>query len=250
MSWLCKIRRVLTFLLLVMLLAPLIAVATGMAAVSSDWRTANRDPIGIAPDPASTPEPVIQVYGARTFGWRGALAVHTWVSAKRQDADHFVTYEVIGWYHWRGKPSVVTRTSAPDKRWFGSDPEIYAELRGPEVGAMIDRLEKEVANYPYRNDYRTWPGPNSNTFTAIMGRALPELQLDLPPTAIGKDFIANDEIFATSPSGTGFQISLFGVFGVMLAMEEGLEINLFGLSLGVDPLDLAVKLPGIGRLGP
>jgi len=107
-----------------------------------------------------------------------------------------------------------------------------------------------VANYPYKNQYRTWPGPNSNTFTAMMGRVLPELQLDLPPTAIGKDFIADDEIFASSPSGTGFQVSLFGLFGIMLATEEGLEVNVLGLSLGVDPLDLAVKLPGVGRLGP
>jgi len=250
MAWLRKCRRAFVLLLLVMLLGPLLALATGMTAVGSDWRTANRDPLGIAPDPATTPEAVIQVYGARTYGWRGAFAVHTWISAKRQNADHFVTYEVIGWYHWRGLPAVVTRTSAPDKRWFGSDPELYADRRGAEVEGLIDRLETAVASYPYRNLYRTWPGPNSNTFTAMMARALPELQLDLPPTAIGKDYIADDEIFASSPSGTGFQISLFGLFGIMLAMEEGLEVNLLGLSLGVDPLDLTLKLPGVGRIGP
>lgn len=250
MKWLRNLRRGLLFLLLLMLLGPLLALATGVAAVGSDWRSANRDPLGIAPDPATTAEAVIQVYGARTYGWRGALAVHTWISAKRENANHFVTYEVMGWYHWRGAPAVVTRTSAPDKRWFGSDPEIYADMRGAEVEGMIDRLEAAVAAYPYTYQYRTWPGPNSNTFTAMMGRALPELQLDLPPTAIGKDYIADDEIIARSPSGTGFQVSLFGVFGVMLALEEGLEVNLLGLSLGVDPLDLAIKLPGVGRLSP
>jgi len=250
MVWLRKIRQGFFLLLLVMLLGPLLAVVTGVAAVGSDWRSANREPLGIAPDPATTPEAVIQVYGARTYGWRGAFAVHTWISAKRRNADHFVTYEVIGWYHWRGAPAVVSRTSAPDKRWFGADPEVYADLRGHEVEGLIDRLEAAVANYPYKNQYRTWPGPNSNTFTAMMGRVLPELQLDLPPTAIGKDFIADDEIFASSPSGTGFQVSLFGLFGIMLATEEGLEVNVLGLSLGVDPLDLAVKLPGVGRLGP
>ena len=250
MAWFRKTRQGFFALLLVMLLGPLLALVTGMAAVGSDWRTASREPVGIAPDPATTQEAVIQVYGARTYGWRGALAVHTWISAKRENARHFVTYEVIGWYHWNGRPAVVSRTSAPDKRWFGSEPEVYADLRGPEVEAMIDRLEEAVASYPYANEYRTWPGPNSNTFTAMMGRALPELQLDLPPTAIGKDFIANDEFIASSPSGTGYQLSLFGVLGVMLATEEGLEVNVLGLSLGVDPLDFALKLPGVGRLEP
>jgi hypothetical protein len=33
-----------------------------------------------------------------------------------------------------------------------------------------------------------WPGPNSNTFTAAVLRAVPELAILLPPNAIGKDF--------------------------------------------------------------
>jgi hypothetical protein len=36
---------------------------------------------------------------------------------------------------------------------------------------------------------------------------------------------------------------------VTLAVEEGVEINLLGLSLGVDPASLAIKLPGIGSVG-
>jgi hypothetical protein len=30
---------------------------------------------------------------------------------------------------------------------------------------------------------------------------------------------------------------------------EGLEIHLLGLTIGIDPLGLALKLPGVGRLG-
>ena len=40
-----------------------------------------------------------------------------------------------------------------------------------------------------------------------------------------------------------------GVLGLLAGREEGLEINLLGLNLGVDPLDLALRLPGVGRLG-
>ena len=43
--------------------------------------------------------------------------------------------------------------------------------------------------YPYADSYRVWPGPNSNTFTAFVLREVPELRVDLPPTAIGKDYL-------------------------------------------------------------
>ena len=41
------------------------------------WHQASMAATGLAPDPATTPEAVVQVYAAKAFGWRGALAVHT-----------------------------------------------------------------------------------------------------------------------------------------------------------------------------
>jgi hypothetical protein len=29
---------------------------------------------------------------------------------------------------------------------------------------MIDGIEAATASYPWRNEYRSYPGPNSNTF--------------------------------------------------------------------------------------
>jgi hypothetical protein len=52
-----------------------------------------------------------------------------------------------------------------------------------------------------------------------------------------------------TPSGTGYQLSLLGVFGITLAREEGIELNLLGLSFGIDILKPALKLPFVGRLG-
>jgi hypothetical protein len=52
-----------------------------------------------------------------------------------------------------------------------------------------------------------------------------------------------------APSGTGYQLSLLGVLGLTLAREEGIEVNLLGLSFGLDILKPALKLPFIGRLG-
>src|SRR4051794_27303085 len=38
------------------------------------WYEARRDPTGLAPDPPSTPEAVIQIYAARAVSWRGVFA--------------------------------------------------------------------------------------------------------------------------------------------------------------------------------
>ena len=78
---------------------------------------------------------------------------------------------------------------------------------------------------------------------------MPELRLSLPSTAIGKDYLADGAPIGMAPSGTGAQLSLLGLLGVMAAWEEGLEINVLGLSFGVDVKRPALKLPAVGRLG-
>ncbi len=228
---------------------PLIVGAARVLGHGGDWRTASRESIGIAPDPAATPEAVIQVYAARAYGWRGALGSHTWIAVKPKDAPAFTVYEVIGWYALRGQSALRRSNRAPDARWFGNAPEIIADLRGDGVDEVIARVERAALAYPYAESYRMWPGPNSNTFTAFVARQVPELRLDLPPTAIGKDYLGNGSVFAAAPSGTGYQISLFGALGVLVAAEEGFEINVLGLTFGIDFSRPALKLPGFGRLG-
>jgi hypothetical protein len=226
------------------------AVAAVARAVGADWRTASREPAGIAPNPATTREAVVQVYAARAWGWRGAFGVHSWIAVKPTAAPAFTVYQVIGWRAYYGGSAVVIDQRAPDARWFGAEPELLVDMRGPGVDKIIEKIDAVARAYPYPDQYHVWPGPNSNTFVAYVARQIPELRLDLPPTAIGKDYIPGGRAFARSPSGTGYQLSLFGVLGVLAGAEEGLEINLLGLTFGVDPLDFAVKLPIVGRIGP
>jgi hypothetical protein len=215
---------------------------------AGDWRTASRASVGLAPDPRTTPEAVVQVYAARAVRWRGYFGVHTWIAVKPRDAGVYTVYEVNAWRLRRSGSSVSSGERPPDSRWFGSRPDLIAERRGEGVDALIARIEQAVASYPYADDYRVWPGPNSNTFVAHVLRAAPELRADLPATAIGKDYLGWPPL-ARAPSGTGAQLSLFGALGVLAAVEEGLELNVLGLTFGIDPLDLALKLPLAGRLG-
>lgn len=219
-----------------------------------DWRSARRDSSGLAPDPRTTDDAVIQVYAARAVGWRGALGVHTWFAVKPGGTAHYTRLEVTGFSVRRGGTAVRVGQGVPDAYWYGSAPTLLRELRGGEdVDALIERLFALASRYPHDDSYRLWPGPNSNTFVAHLARNLPELSLDLPPTAIGKDYLVEGGLFGglfgRPPSGRGVQVSLAGLAGVVVSPQEGLELNLLGLSAGIDLMPPALKLPGIGRVG-
>lgn len=267
--------RVMFWIVFLLFLAPtLIALTLRAFMEHPHWAEASHAPTHQAPKPADWPVPVVQVYAARTWGVRGALGVHTWIATKRRDAKHYLRYEVIGWRLARGLDVVEVRQGDADAEWYSNPPHLLTDLRGEGVERIIDKIEQAVANYPYRREYRMWPGPNSNTFVAFVARRVPELRLDLPPTAIGKDYLghrsgrvssaalenrpangaseplrlAHAALIGSAPSGTGFQISLFGAVGILAAWREGIEVNFLGLVAGVRPWPLAIKLPGLGTL--
>lgn len=240
-------RTMLTTLFAIMVVVMLVLLARAGAS-SEGWRTASHEPVGLAPDPAATTEAVVQVYAARTYGWRGYFGVHSWIAVKPAGARAYTVYEVIGWRLRYGDSALVIRNRAPDERWFGNVPELLSDKRGPGAEALIERIDRAARAYPYAGEYGVWPGPNSNTFTAWVARAVPELKVDLPPTAIGKDYL-RDRLVATAPSGSGFQVSLYGLLGLTASGVEGIELNLLGLTFGLDPYPPAIKLPMIGRLG-
>lgn len=233
----------------VLLLGPLTTIAVGTVDPAASWRDGRRDSSGQAPAAADEPRAVVQVYAARTVGWRGAFGVHSWIATKRSGAADWNVHHVIGWRVFRGAGAVVSQKGVPDAHWFGARPERLADLRGEGVDAVIDQIEAAVAAYPAPDHYRAWPGPNSNSFTAYVARQVPALRLDLPAHALGKDWLFGSLVDRT-PSGTGWQLSIGGLLGVAVALEEGIEFNLLGLSFGIDPGDASLRLPGVGRLGP
>jgi len=227
----------------------LLPLAIGVATHESSsvpWHQASMAATGLAPDPATTPEPVVQVYAAKAFGWRGALSVHTWIIVKPAGAARFKRFDVVGW----GRAPVVRENyAAADALWYGGRPEILLDRRGEQAESLIRDIESAVAAYPFADTYHIWPGPNSNTFTAYVARNTRGLGLDLPANAIGKDYLPLTSPIARAPSGTGFQISLLGLLGLLVAADEGIEINILGLSAGIDLTRPALRVPGLGRIG-
>lgn len=220
-----------------------------LSSCANDWRTASKASAGIAPKPEELKESIVQIYIARTVNWRGWFAVHPWISWKLKEEKEYTVTHVIGWRTKRGLSAVVTEKDLPDRHWFGAEPSLIFEIRGEKAEAAIANIKSLIETYPHKNDYRAWPGPNSNTYIAHLIRNTPELSIELPAHAIGKDWLVDDQFFAGSPSSTGFQFSAFGLLGLTMGLGEGIEVNFLGLNFGVDFWTPALKLPMIGRVG-
>ena len=206
----------------------------------ADWSSAR-----LLQPASATREASVRVFSAPAGRWKGLFSHHTWIVVKEKGASQYTRFDVVGW----GRP-VRTNGWVPDGRWYGNTPELVAAVEGPVAERLIPKIRAAIAGYPHAGlgDYRVWPGPNSNTFVASILAAIPEAGIVLPSNAIGRDF--RDPLFfaGLSPTRTGIQISALGLFGLTIAWQEGIELNVLGLVAGVDIRRLAVKLPGWGPL--
>ena len=80
---------------------------------AENWRTASREPVGLATNPATTPDAVIQVYAARAVRWRTRVCTATCERWQRTTL---------------GKPVLAEASDPRSKRRFRSDAE--ASLSG------------------------------------------------------------------------------------------------------------------------
>ena len=144
----------------------------------ASFRDADWSSVGMLPAASADRDARFLVFTGRTGRWKGIFAVHSWVVFKPENATTWTRYDVVGW----GQPRA--------QQWLGAR---RALVRGCPAGAgrcarparplrSFPRVKAAIADYGYSNfgDYRIWPGPNSNTFTAAVLRAVPELEATLP----------------------------------------------------------------------
>ncbi|MCR9204882.1 MAG: DUF3750 domain-containing protein [Halobacteriovoraceae bacterium] len=216
---------------------------------SKSWRDASRKSAGIAPLASELKEDIVLIYYARAFSWRGYFGIHPWISFKEKEAKQYKVAQVTSWNIRREGNAISYKTDLPDRLWYDSQPTLLFEARGEKASAIIKKLKKLFKDYPFKDHYRVYPGPNSNTFISHIIRNIDEIDCELPATAIGKDYFGTSTFVSNTPSNTGFTLSAFGILGLTLGLYEGVEVNLFGLSFGLDLYYPAIKLPFIGRLG-
>ncbi|MEM7079344.1 MAG: DUF3750 domain-containing protein [Pseudomonadota bacterium] len=169
----------------------LLLVAIALAITSRLMQPSTIGP-AVAPNPADHRAPVVQVYGADVWGFRGNFAIHTWVATKDWDESEYTIYQVIGWRLRRAGTALSITNGMPDQPWFRSPPLLLHEVSGAEAAPLVDKIANAVQRYPYAREYVMWPGPNSNSFTAWIALQVPELGLDLPAKAIGAGWMESN----------------------------------------------------------
>lgn len=177
-----------TFMASALRILVLLSVVISSGCRDNGWHNTRRDSADIAPIPENTPEAVLQIYGADAWGWRGWFAIHTWIAVKPANASAYTVLDVTGWRGRNGGSVVRIRQDVPDRYWYGNKPRLIAEYKGEGVDKLIEDIINAANNYPWKNTYKGFPGPNSNTFTAWIGREVPQLNLELPFSAIGKGY--------------------------------------------------------------
>ena len=233
--------------ILLVFFVPILARAALFAASDAprSWRDADWSSAGLLPAAGDFKPARVVVFTGRAGAWKGIFAVHSWIVLKPAGASEWTRYDVVGW----GSP-VRTNGWPPDGRWYGNTPVPIADVSGPAAERLIPKIDNAVDAYRFAKagDYRVWPGPNSNSFTAAILRAVPELGVSLPPNAVGRDY--RDRLYAgPTDSRTGVELNLRGLMAVKLGWVEGVEFDVLGLVAGLDLRHPGIKLPGYGRIG-
>ncbi len=208
----------------------------------------------LAPQPSSIPEEeeyVVAVKSRRVGYRRLWWAHHYFIHVKTPESDRWRTF---AWRGGGGDGDFRGREPPDDAPWedhFEHRLErvrlhaVYTGERAREIAAQLEKLDRTVRGK--RGRYRVWPGPNSNTYVADMGRSVGGLAFDIDHNASGKDYTRYFQA-GVSTTKIGVAVDTWPL-GVQLGLIEGIELHFFQGTLGVSFFPPALKLPFLQRLG-
>jgi hypothetical protein len=181
------------------------------------------------------------------FDWYARFAHHQWIDARDKDTGRWRRIEVRA-PGMPGNAREIDAVAARSELRWNRTVATQAELRGEEARRVLRELEAAVDRRGprYADEYRAWPGPNSNTFIRELCDDIDGLGAVLDHNAVGKDH----DGFASAglaTSETGVRGDL-GPLGLTLAAQEGVKLRLLGLELGVQTWPPALHLPALPPL--
>jgi hypothetical protein len=194
---------------------------------------------------AATPtQPVAQLCCGPLDRPVNAIAVHHW----------FLTFDPAEgrWHRWEIWKDADVRPPcwghvhedllAPEE--WGGPVRTEREWRGDEARAILAALARS-GEYPDRDKYLAWPGPNSNTYPAWVLRQS-GVSDDLTPLGIGRDYRGRIGAGYTT-TGTGVQAET-SLLGAKVGLLDGAELHFLYFTFGIDVVTPALKTP-FGRFG-
>jgi len=94
----------------------------------------------------------------------GSAVRHTWFLVKHAGSTNFDRWEL--WGELEGEYGHVFKNLFDlEEGAFGLRPFIIAELIGPEAEPIVEFIETESPNYPYKDVFDIVKGPNCHTYT-------------------------------------------------------------------------------------
>jgi len=158
------------------------------ALMAGCWRCEKPDQSQFAPlaELADSGHAMVRVYGA-PIPFLEPFFMHTWVLTKRAEERAFHRWEV-----WRspGGDYVHVRKDllAPTADIGAGETFIIGQVKGHGAESIVAFVETESPQYPFRETYIAFPGPNSNTFTQwVLDNS--GWELVLPPCAVGAQWV-------------------------------------------------------------
>jgi hypothetical protein len=181
----------------------------------------------------------VAVLSGEMPGALSQVARHAWIVANVPGSQH---------QQWRFE---LQQSGSDPFDYFGDgDVAIHAIIRyePEELDSVVHCLDRAETRYHHEHpDYFPIPGPNSNTIVDLMLRAC-DIHVELPATAIGRDYRGPIGASVTSV-GTGVQVESW-VVGAKIGLEEGVEVHLLDLALGVHLWPPGLTVPvNPGRIG-
>ncbi len=182
--------------------------------------------------------------------WFTQFAQHTWIDVHNKGKNDWVRYEM-----GRLGSGVIRQHIKPaefyeNKRYDDRDVRIIKVItrdRAEEAANLLPTVTESLDVY-YKENYRVWPGPNSNTLIRDIGNKIPALATKLHHNAVGKDFVTNGIIdFGITPSGRGLYLDTI-ITGLEIGAEPEIQLHLLGLTFGFSLFPPSINIPFIPEI--
>lgn len=135
-------------------------------------------------EPGEVEGPIVQLSAARIPHIEG-IAVHCWFAGNDAPGERWHRWEV--WQSAGSEHGHLRVNNSGPIAGVGAGPSwAVAEWRGDEALRLLAALSRP-GDYPYRDEYAYWPGPNSNTYITWVLR---EADIDFAPprAAVGSGY--------------------------------------------------------------
>jgi len=129
--------------------------------------------------------PIVRIYG-ETWPILPDTLLHSWTLVKPAGQHTFDRWEVIGLSDLTDTGYVRCNQHSPLYPGNGGTVWVLAELTGPDADDVIQFIQAHAYDYPARNVFNLFAGPNCHTFTQWLSDAS-GWAIDLPDAAFARD---------------------------------------------------------------